>query len=558
MPRLRLDQVCLTLPGWAAPFSLAGLMPAGRSVPQPLLVGVCLEVCDGERILLSGPDTSGIIGLLRLLAGRLVPTSGSLELTGSVAALVDAERKLDPEATGRQNLERLAGMRAEDAAELADLDELLDVPVCHHSPSMKTRLGFAAASAWSEVLLVEACLAKADLAFRPRMLHRLQQLLQRARIAVVAEPALAPWCGRKMEMRQGRLPPPRRLRPDKLHSRTRGDHAVNSPLRFRPYLRPMVWGGRRLAEVLGKALPTPEPYGEAWEISDHGSHQSRLADEPAAGTLRDLMRREPGALLGDSDTSEFPWLVKYLDACDWLSVQVHPDERSVKHLWPGENSKTEAWFILAARPGSRVYAGLKPGVDEVILRRAVTDGSVADCLHDFEPRAGDCLFLPAGTVHAVGGGVLIAEVQQTSDATFRLFDWNRRDAQGRSRQLHVEEALACIDWKGGPVSPVRAEGYPQPSGEPAAWSVWQSLVRCRYFHLDYVRQAEPFALPGGRMKAVMVLHGKGVLYSSHGPEPLSVGDTVLLPASLGEVWCQPDGTLGLLVSTLPALSRAAA
>jgi mannose-6-phosphate isomerase len=332
---------------------------------------------------------------------------------------------------------------------------------------------------------------------------------------------------------------------------------VNSPLRFRPYLRPMVWGGRGLADVLGKALPTAEPYGEAWEISDHDSHHSVIASE-ADGTLRDLMQRERAALLGEPTTATFPWLVKFLDACDWLSVQVHPDEQSVKHLWPGEGSKTEAWFILAARPGSRVYAGLKPGVEEKALRQSIADGTVADCLHAFEPRPGDCLFLPAGTVHAVGGGVLIAEVQQTSDATFRLFDWNRRDSQGRSRQLHVEEAMACIDWKAGPVSPLRAEGYPQTAGQAPAWSVQQSLVKCRYFHLDYVRQTEPFALPGGRMKAVMVLHGRGELWSPGGPEPLATGDTILLPASLGEVWCQPRSALGLLVSTLPAPARAAA
>src|SRR5205823_1669577 len=147
------------------------------------------------------------------------------------------------------------------------------------------------------------------------------------------------------------------------------------------------------------------------------------------------------------------------DACDWLSVQGHPDEEAVLRLWPGEGSQTEAWFILAARPGSRVYAGLKTGVDEKQMRAALTAGTVADCLHQWEPRPGDCLFLPAGTVHAVGGGVLMAEVQQTSDATFRLFDWNRRDSAGVARKLHIEEALACIDWNGGPVEPVRASGY---------------------------------------------------------------------------------------------------
>lgn len=320
---------------------------------------------------------------------------------------------------------------------------------------------------------------------------------------------------------------------------------MNSPLRFRPYLRPMVWGGRGLADHLGKALPTTETYGEAWEISDHASHHSVSGD---GRTLRQVML-EPLPLLGRHATT-FPWLVKFIDAHDWLSVQVHPDDVAVTQLWPGEGGKTEIWFVMAAKPGSRAYAGLKGGVDEKVMRQALAEGTVADCLHSFEPRPGDCLFLPAGTVHAVGGGVLMAEVQQTSDATFRLYDWDRRDAQGRSRQLHVEQALACIDWQRGAVTPIRAEGFPRGAGE-ASWAVRQALVRCPYFEIDYVRDSEPFVLEGGRMKVAVVLHGRGELWTARGVEPLKTGDTVLLPASLGETWVCPRGSLGLLTSSLP-------
>lgn len=320
---------------------------------------------------------------------------------------------------------------------------------------------------------------------------------------------------------------------------------MRSPIRFRPFLRPMVWGGRKLGELLHKPLPTSETFGESWEISDHGSHPSVVhnGSTPDA-TLQDLLRQDARGLTG-FPLSSFPWLVKYLDAADWLSVQVHPDEVAVRRLLPGEGSKTEAWFILDAQPGSRVYAGLKEGVNEDVLRRACADGTVADCLHSFEPRAGDCLFLPAGTVHAVGGGVLIAEVQQTSDATFRLFDWNRTDAQGRSRQLHLEEAIASIDWKAGPVTPVHVPDYPH--GTP----ICQELVRCRYFHLDYVRQRDAFALGGGKMQVMMVLHGDGELWYDAGREPLVQGETILLPAAMSGVRVRPRGTLGLLLATLP-------
>jgi mannose-6-phosphate isomerase len=331
-----------------------------------------------------------------------------------------------------------------------------------------------------------------------------------------------------------------------------------TPLRFRPYLRPTVWGGRRLGEVLGKDLPTTERYGESWEISDHDSHHSVvIGGETTGWTLHELMQRDPVALLGRTERT-FPWLVKYLDACDWLSVQVHPDERTVGRLWPGEGSKTEAWFVLSAQPGSRIYAGLLAGVDEQILRKALAARKVTECLHCFEPKAGDCLFLPAGTIHAVGGGVLIAEVQQTSDATFRLFDWNRRDSQGKTRPLHVEEALACIDWQAGPVDPIRAAGFLQPGAQGEAVAVWQSLVRCRYFHLDYALKQQPFSLGGdGQMRALMVLYGRGQLYTPVGRDNLVPGDTLILAAALSEVLVSPHGVLGLLVCTLPGASSAA-
>jgi mannose-6-phosphate isomerase len=327
---------------------------------------------------------------------------------------------------------------------------------------------------------------------------------------------------------------------------------VDAPLRFRPFLRPLVWGGRRLGEVLHKSLPATGSFGEAWEVSDHASHHSSL-DGKDGRTLRDLMESEKEALLGPAASAYrvFPWLVKFLDANDWLSVQVHPDEEAVVRLWPGEGSKTEAWFILDAAPGSRVYAGLLPGVDEKRLRQALAAGTVADCLHQFHPRPGDCLFLRAGTVHAVGGGVLMAEVQQTSDATFRLFDWNRTDATGKPRQLHIEEAIRSIHWDAGPVRPVHANGYPVPGARGGA-SVRQELVRCRYFVLEYVRQNEPFSLGGaGRLQVAIGLHGRSALETAGGGNSFGAGDTLLLPAALGPTQAIPAGPFGFLVATLP-------
>src|SRR5262249_10596604 len=147
------------------------------------------------------------------------------------------------------------------------------------------------------------------------------------------------------------------------------------------------------------------------------------------------------------------------DACDWLSVQVHPDEQAVASLWPGEGPKSEAWFILDARPSSRIYLGLRPGIGPKEFRTALETGTAATCLNELQPRPGDLLYLSAGTVHAVGGGVLLAEIQQTSDATFRLFDWNRRDSQGKPRPLHIDKGLAAIHWNQGQINPVHVEGF---------------------------------------------------------------------------------------------------
>ncbi len=329
---------------------------------------------------------------------------------------------------------------------------------------------------------------------------------------------------------------------------------MTDPITFWPSIRPLVWGGRRLGTELGKPLPAGVACGESWEISDHASHHSKVNGGPLDGlTLRDLMERHRLALLGKAAASHtlFPWLVKFLDARDWLSVQVHPDEEAAQRLCPGEGSKTEAWFVLSAGPESRIYAGLLPGVDEAALRSALAQGTVGECLHQFRPRPGDCLFLPAGTVHAVGGGVLLAEVQQTSDATFRLFDWNRRDAEGRSRTLHIEQALACIDYRQGPVKPVAARDYPQGMPATMAEPVWQRLVQCRYFTLEYVRQCEAFELPGGSMRVVLVLHGQGWVSGATAQLPVQAGVTVLLPAGMTKATVVPDGPLGLWVATLP-------
>jgi mannose-6-phosphate isomerase len=312
----------------------------------------------------------------------------------------------------------------------------------------------------------------------------------------------------------------------------------------------MVWGGRRLAGQLGKPLPDDQPYGESWEVSDHPLHRSVVASGEHQGkTLRQLMEERPEELLGSAASTHttFPWLIKFLDCQDWLSVQVHPDEQAVKELWPGEGSKTEAWFVLEAAPQSKIYAGLQPGVDEAVLRKAVAAGTVAECLYSFTPKAGDCVFLPAGTVHAVGGGVLMAEIQQTSDATFRLFDWNRRNAQGTSRPLHLEESIRAIHWDQEPVRPIPIPWHKDNAGKPLCLR----LVTCPYFNLEYLETDSRISGPEKSLQAVLVLRGKGQLIAGETVEALVPGQGWVLPASLCEIDFVPHERLRLLWCRLP-------
>ena len=198
------------------------------------------------------------------------------------------------------------------------------------------------------------------------------------------------------------------------------------PLRFEPIYQYRLWGGRRLADLLTAPLPGDGPIGEAWVLSDRDDHPSRVADGSLQGlSIAQLLDQFPEQVMGKlaGRFRRFPLLLKFLDVREMLSVQVHPTD-------PG-TAKTEAWVVLEAGTKSRIYAGLKPGTTEADLRRALTNGSVADYLACFHPKPGDAVFLPAGTVHSLGGGVVVFEVQQNSDVTFRLFDWNHVDPKTR-------------------------------------------------------------------------------------------------------------------------------
>jgi mannose-6-phosphate isomerase len=321
------------------------------------------------------------------------------------------------------------------------------------------------------------------------------------------------------------------------------------PLRLEPIYQYRLWGGRRLAELLTPPLPGDGPIGEAWLLSDRDDHASRVADGPLKGaTIRQLLEQSPERMLGKSADrfQRFPLLLKFLDAHKVLSVQVHPADGRTDLLPPGESGKTEAWVVLETGPKSRIYAGLRLGTTADVLRRALADRTVADHLASFAPRPGDAIFIKAGTVHSLAD-VVVFEVQQNSDVTFRLYDWDRIDAKtGQPRELHVDQALACIDFSQGAIGPSA------PVVESTMPVRREGLFDCEHFRLWRLRGETPFTVGlAGAPRVLVCIDGAGRL--EHGADMHAVrkGDVLLLPAIVGACVFRPRGAVNLLEVAMP-------
>jgi mannose-6-phosphate isomerase len=322
------------------------------------------------------------------------------------------------------------------------------------------------------------------------------------------------------------------------------------PLRFEPLLRRLIWGGRRLGTVLHKPIGPESDYAESWEISDYHDKVSVVNEGPLTGTnLRDLVRARSQELLGSAlgKRDQFPLLVKFIDAHQPLSVQVHPDDETGRRL-AGDNGKTETWVILAAAPGSLIYAGLKQGVGPEELQQAIQTGEVEQLLHRFEPKPGDSILIEAGTVHAIGAGVLLLEIQQMSDATFRVFDWNRVGDDCKPRPLHIREAMESIDFERGPVNPItpQAEDLPERGGGR------ERLAHSPYFALERLRLSRPARVgQPDRFKIVVGLEGRSEIVQGTQRVRLDFGQTLLLPAAVGPCEIVPHGQATILSCVVP-------
>lgn len=318
------------------------------------------------------------------------------------------------------------------------------------------------------------------------------------------------------------------------------------PLRFEPIFKSMLWGGRRLPGFLNRPVPTEDPIGEAWVLSDVDGNASRVADGPLAGkSLRELLAADSRAILGNARliNGRFPLLLKFIDARQELSVQVHPNDEQAAAKMPGANGKTEAWVVLEANPAtSKIYAGFAEGMTGEAFRAAMGQKTTHQTLHSFTPSPGDCVFLRAGTVHAIGADILLFEVQQTSDITYRLYDWDRIDAKtGRGRDLHIDDGLACSNFASGPCHAVHPPVEVNHAGRR------EGLVACEYFTLDRHTIAAPTRIGAkGQCRVIVGIGGSGEIESAGKRYPIDVGDTVLLPAEIGECLLLPGGDMTYL------------
>ncbi len=291
-------------------------------------------------------------------------------------------------------------------------------------------------------------------------------------------------------------------------------HFLQQPIRFQPIYKEKPWGGDKLKTVLGKKIPSNKT-GESWEISAVPKNISRVSSGYFKGLdLQDLLQQFQEKITGKKVWrqfgSNFPLLIKFIDAADDLSIQVHPDDQMAKSQH-NSYGKNELWYIIQADPGVVLYIGFKPDIDKEKYLQKLQEGKLEEILNKVEAKSGDIFYIPAGTVHAIGKGVLLAEVQQTSDLTYRIYDWNRTGLNGKPRSLHTERALQAIDFAA------------KPQKKKAG------MVKTPYFEFEKMRVEKNVNIDLTNLDSFVILMGVKGKYKING-QLLKKGETILIPA----------------------------
>ena len=328
-----------------------------------------------------------------------------------------------------------------------------------------------------------------------------------------------------------------------------------APLKFTPVYQERIWGGTLMNELLFRETPAGVKTGEAWEISDRPGAESIVSEGVLAGTpLSELVRHYGRGLIGSKalDTKCFPLLIKLIDAGERLSLQVHPDEQACRRFADGSEPKTEMWYVISARKGARIMAGLSSKATKLQFMELVNSPEIEQLLQCHRSVPGDAYYITAGVLHAIGGGNLLLEIQQNSDTTYRLSDWGRVDSQGKSRELHLEKGMLATDFFNR-----NTPRIPGVTGQAGFNRKYQLVNKSQYFRVSELRLVSEWrddTLPDGSFHIITAINGK-VAIESEDKElrcELEIGRSGLIPALFGRYRLLPldDGETTVLKTTL--------
>ena len=328
-----------------------------------------------------------------------------------------------------------------------------------------------------------------------------------------------------------------------------------APLKFTPVYQERIWGGTLMNELLSRETPAGVKTGEAWEISDRPGAESIVSEGELAGTpLSELVRHYGRSLIGSKalDTSRFPLLIKLIDAGERLSLQVHPDEQACRRFADGSEPKTEMWYVIAARKGARIMAGLSSKATKLQFMELVNSPEIEQLLQCHRSVPGDAYYITAGVLHAIGGGNLLLEIQQNSDTTYRLSDWGRVDAQGKSRELHLEKGMQATDFFNR-----NTPRIPGVTGQADFNRKYQLVNKSQYFRVSELRLVSEWrddTSPDGSFHIITAINGKIAIESEDRALrcELEIGRSGLVPALFGRYRLLPldDGETTVLKTTL--------
>jgi mannose-6-phosphate isomerase len=316
------------------------------------------------------------------------------------------------------------------------------------------------------------------------------------------------------------------------------------PLKFIPIYKERIWGGQNMEKYLNRNLEPLKKIGESWDISDRNEDCSIISNGEFAGkSLRWLMENYRKELMGEHEYSKFPLLYKYIDANNDLSVQVHPDDTYADSYKLGEPGKTEAWYIVHAEPEAKLIAGLKKVVSKKEFNASMKNNTLIEKLHEIRVKNGDVLFIPSGRLHAIMKGVVLNEIQQNSDITFRVYDWGRTGFDGNPRPLHIKEALEVVDFKDYEPELVKKKWLAK------CGNSYAKIINCRYFTIEEYRLKTEIKLKcNGNFKGISILEGSFRIKYKDGAIDCVKGESVLIPTEIEKYCIIPDSETIILIS----------